>query len=346
MDIEKLSSLIKRVACDNDRISFSGRGCFLTQIMPASITDRGTVINPPYKRLYYRSNATSPDNLLAEAYSAEAGCTIDAARTEIDQFVAQFCQDLDRTKTMVLPGLGKMRATALNEYFFISDPGLDIFPDGRGLVPINMKVLHPEEAAEPVPPVVAEPMRPAAVEPVLEPEPAVSEPEPAVSEPDPVAEEPAAEESAAEPETVPEPATETPESEGAKDVEEKPGVEETVEEEAVEEEAVEEKTVEEESVEEGPADKKPEPKREPVIQKIVEPILEKVQEESSVEVDVEEDNEQIHRLSKVEVAFVVIGCAVMLLLVVYLVLYLCRDQAWVNSMLYSPEERELLKYIR
>ena len=149
MEITQISKLVIKIACDHDRISFAGRGCFLTQMMPASISERGTVINPPYKRLYYRSNEVSDDTLLADAYAAEAGISRSRAEEEVKSFADNFCEELDRTKTLIIPGLGKMRATAQNEYFFIADPGLDIFPDGRGLVPVNMKILRQEEVSMP-----------------------------------------------------------------------------------------------------------------------------------------------------------------------------------------------------
>jgi hypothetical protein len=303
MDILELSKLIKHLACEHDCISFAGRGSFLTQVMPASISEHGTVINPPYKRLYYRSNAVCGDTLLADAFASDSGITREEAVEELDRFVSEFCGELDRTKTIVLPGLGKMRATALNDYFFISEPDLDIYPDGRGLVPVNMKVLHQEEpeaepAAKPEPQSVPEPEAAPELGAVPEPE-EVPEPE-AVLEPE------------VEPETE---ATPEPEAQPDEEPQLEPLVAEPLKETGLSEE---------ESAEEPAA-------------KLEEPAL------ALSEVDV--DKEEYHHLTKLEVTLIILAGVALLLLAVYIVFYVCRDQEWVNRLLYSPEERELLRYL-
>ena len=106
-------------------------------------------------------------------------------------------------KTLVFSGLGRLRATRENHFFFVADEDLDIYPSGFGLQPISLKtheetkeevaeavasiaeILVPDPVAEPEPEVVAEPEPEAVVEP--EPE-VVAEPEPepeAIVEPEP-----------------------------------------------------------------------------------------------------------------------------------------------------------------
>ena len=48
---------------------------------------------------------------------------------------------------MVLPGLGRLRATKENNIFFIADEDLDIYPAGFGLEPISLKT-HQETRQE------------------------------------------------------------------------------------------------------------------------------------------------------------------------------------------------------
>ena len=42
-------------------------------------------------------------------------------------------------KTIVFPGLGRLRATRENNFFFIPDEDLNIYPDGFGLEPLSLK---------------------------------------------------------------------------------------------------------------------------------------------------------------------------------------------------------------
>ena len=120
----------------------------------------------------------------------------------ITDFVSELRSVLHTKKTVVFPGLGRLRATKENNVFFVADEELDIYPDGFGLEPISLKTNKEtiedvsatveglksllEEAAPAVEPAAA--AEPAVEQPtVVEPEPVVTEPEPAVAVPQPVA---------------------------------------------------------------------------------------------------------------------------------------------------------------
>ena len=57
----------------------------------------------------------------------------------LSSFVAGFKEALDRTKRVELAGLGAMRATAQNDYFFVASEDIDIYPEGMGLEPVTIK---------------------------------------------------------------------------------------------------------------------------------------------------------------------------------------------------------------
>ena len=53
---------------------------------------------------------------------------------------------------MIFPGLGRLRATKENTFFFIADEDLDIYPYGVGLEPVSLKTHEetPDEVAQSV----------------------------------------------------------------------------------------------------------------------------------------------------------------------------------------------------
>ena len=55
MDIDLLSKMVKELILDNDKVVLPGLGCFTAEIIPASFSDKGYTINPPYRRLSFRS---------------------------------------------------------------------------------------------------------------------------------------------------------------------------------------------------------------------------------------------------------------------------------------------------
>ena len=55
MDIDLLSKMVKELILDNDRVALPGLGSFVAEVVPSTFSDKGYTINPPYRRLYFRS---------------------------------------------------------------------------------------------------------------------------------------------------------------------------------------------------------------------------------------------------------------------------------------------------
>lgn len=211
MDIDLLSKMVKELILDNDRVVLPGLGSFVAEVVPSTFSDKGYTINPPYRRLFFRSKPDEGDELAA--FYARTN-NVDKAMAEriIKDFVAELRPMLHTKKTIVFPGLGRLRATKENAVFFVANEDLDIYPAGFGLEPISLKT-HQETREEVSAAVVglksllSETVQEMPVQPARpEPEPAV-EPEP-VAEPVPVqpAQEPAAEtKPVQEPEPIAEP---------------------------------------------------------------------------------------------------------------------------------------------
>lgn len=209
MDITLLSKMVAELILDHDEVSLPGIGTFVAELVPASFSDKGYTINPPYRRLSFHSG-TSDDNLLIDFYAKSNNVDKEVARAIIEQYAANMKEVLMVRKTIVFPGLGRLRATRQNNFFFVSDEDIDIYPEGFGLQPVSLKNhIETEEEIDAALTTLSSLVRQApapAPEPIPEP---VSTPEP---EPEPAPEpEP---QPAAEPEPAPEPVAEpTPEPE-------------------------------------------------------------------------------------------------------------------------------------
>ena len=146
MDIDLLSKMVKELLLDNDNVILPGLGSFVAEIVPLTFSDKGYTINPPYRKLYFRSK---PDEgyKLVEFYASSNKVELAIADRVIRDFVAELKQVLFARKTVVFPGLGRLRATKENAVFFVADEDLDIYPEGFGLQPISLKT-HVETPAE------------------------------------------------------------------------------------------------------------------------------------------------------------------------------------------------------
>lgn len=141
MDIDLLSRIVKELITDHDKVGLPGLGAFVAEVVPASFSDKGYTINPPYRRLSFHPDNTEAD-LLVEFYSDSNHVPIEASRVYITEFLSELKQVLIQRKTVIFPGLGRLRATKENNFFFVPDEDLDIYPDGFGLQPVSMKYIQ------------------------------------------------------------------------------------------------------------------------------------------------------------------------------------------------------------
>ncbi len=147
MDIDLLSRIVKELITDHDKVGLPGLGTFVAEVVPASFSDKGYTINPPYRRLSFHPDHTEAD-LLVKFYSDSNHVPLEASRVYITEFLSELKQVLIQRKTVIFPGLGRLRATKENNFFFVPDEDLDIYPDGFGLQPVSMKYI--QGVADPV----------------------------------------------------------------------------------------------------------------------------------------------------------------------------------------------------
>ena len=148
MDIDLLSKMVKELILDNDRVVLPGLGSFVAEIVPSTFSDKGYTINPPYRRLFFRSKPDEGD-MLVRFYAESNNVDVEIAERIIKDFLEELKNVLHTKKTVVFPGLGRLRATKENNVFFVADEDLDIYPAGFGLEPISLKTHEetPEEVA-------------------------------------------------------------------------------------------------------------------------------------------------------------------------------------------------------
>ncbi len=175
MDIDLLSKMVKELILDNDRVVLPGLGCFVAEMVPSTFSDKGYTINPPYRRLYFRARPDQGDEL-TRLYAQGNGIEMQIADKIITDFIAELKTVLFSKKTVVFPGLGRLRATKENTVFFVADEDLDIYPAGFGLEPVSLKT-HQESASEVT--AAVEGLKQLLGEPAPQPEP-VPQPEPEI----------------------------------------------------------------------------------------------------------------------------------------------------------------------
>ena len=138
MDIALLSKMIGELLLDHEEVGLPGLGAFMAEMVPASFSDKGYTINPPYRRVTFMPSRSEDDSLV-DLYSHSNGIDYDQAKAILQHFLEETKKELLDKKLVVFPGLGRLRSTRQNNFFFITDEELDIFPDGFGLSAVSLK---------------------------------------------------------------------------------------------------------------------------------------------------------------------------------------------------------------
>ena len=146
MDISLISKMIGELLLDHEEVGLPGLGAFLVEQVPASFSDKGFTINPPYRRVTFMPGRSEDDSLVT-LYSTSNGIDYDQAKAILQHFLGETKKELLEKKVVVFPGLGRLRSTRQNNFFFITDEDLDIFPDGFGLPAVSLKN-HPATKEE------------------------------------------------------------------------------------------------------------------------------------------------------------------------------------------------------
>lgn len=125
MDINQLSTLVRSQILGSDEVLVPGLGTFRAEVVPAAFSDNGFTVNPPYRKLTFVSE------------ELEGAAKVEAEG--LAECVAELKKQLNETRCVELAGLGKLRLTKSDQYFFVPDEEADIYPEGFGLGPVSLK---------------------------------------------------------------------------------------------------------------------------------------------------------------------------------------------------------------
>ncbi len=182
MDIDLLAKMVGDLILEHDEVALPGVGTFVAELVGASFSDKGFTINPPYRKLSFRQREGDPD-LLIDFYAKTNSLEKATAADILTRFLTEMKEVLKTKKYVVFPGLGRLRATKENLFFFVPDEDLNIYPEGFGLEPVSLKsheeleeVSELAETVEAVEEITAPADKTAVAAVPIAPEPVVSEP--------------------------------------------------------------------------------------------------------------------------------------------------------------------------
>ena len=145
MDIIILSSHVRDLVLDSDVVVVPGLGTFLAEVVPASFSDKGYTVNPPYRKLTFVAEIPDQVGDDGKKVGDDTKKVGKESKTKVveaeglEEFVEHLKKELKETRCVEFPGLGKLRLTKGDQYFFVVDEDANIFPEGFGLEPVSLK---------------------------------------------------------------------------------------------------------------------------------------------------------------------------------------------------------------
>lgn len=138
MNWEFLSEMIAELAAENGRVMLPRLGVFVAELAPASFSDKGFTIHPPYRRLIFRESQ-GDGSLMYEYYSQKRGVSLAQAQYDISEMVSVIKELLSEDGVAELPNLGKFKQTVSGSVLFVADEQLDISGELMALDVVSLK---------------------------------------------------------------------------------------------------------------------------------------------------------------------------------------------------------------
>lgn len=138
MVLETLSGLIIQLVVENGRVMLPQLGAFMRETVPASFSDRGFTLLPPYRRLVFRESQ-GDGTLLCEALSRREKVSLSRAQAELESCVTALKMQLDEQNQAEIPGLGRLKRTASGGLLFVQDEDLDVSGEWMALDAVSLK---------------------------------------------------------------------------------------------------------------------------------------------------------------------------------------------------------------
>lgn len=144
MNVDFLSGLIAELAMENGRVMLPRLGVFVTELAPASFSDKGFTLHPPYRRIVFRESQ-GDGSLLYERYAQKSGLSLNNAQNEVLAQVDYLVDCLNQDGYVELSRLGKLKKTLSGSILFVQDENLDVSGELVALGPISLKSQLPHK---------------------------------------------------------------------------------------------------------------------------------------------------------------------------------------------------------
>jgi len=147
MDKALFSGMVKELLLRDGEVELPGLGLLHTVICPASFSDRGFTLNPPYKKIVFSADevknsggfAAEKPSELASLYAAANNIPTQRAIIAMGETLVGLKLSVTPSQDYDLPGLGRFRRMMDGSLFFVQSQDVAVFPAFDNLSPVSLK---------------------------------------------------------------------------------------------------------------------------------------------------------------------------------------------------------------
>lgn len=147
MDTNFVSTLLSELMTEYNRVSLPCLGSFLGQYAPARLSDDGTMMLPPSKRIDFHQNEIWNDEKLEKLIAHRQRISLGKAKEMVAFWIDDICLSLSSGKEVELDGLGKFSVNTDNKLIFEQQLSQNLLLESFGLeavvLPVRKKAIQP-----------------------------------------------------------------------------------------------------------------------------------------------------------------------------------------------------------
>ena len=136
MDNLLVSSLLKELMTEYNRVSLPCLGSFLGQYKPAYLSDDGKIM-PPSKKIAFHQNEIWNDEKLEKLIARREKISLGEAKEKLAFWIDEICVMLATGEQVELPGMGRLRVADRSRLVFEQDSP-NLLRESFGLAPVSL----------------------------------------------------------------------------------------------------------------------------------------------------------------------------------------------------------------
>lgn len=139
-----IAKIIKTQIVGKSEIILPSIGAIEMQDLPATFSEDGKTINPPFRKVVFNTLRFNDDDILATLAAEAEGVGLPEGRQIVKDYIAEVRASLSKEKRYEIDGVGVLAPSKRGGIEFTADPGFEAVSDSFGLETVCIEDVCPE----------------------------------------------------------------------------------------------------------------------------------------------------------------------------------------------------------